>query len=152
MSRVIGLAVAVGLTAALLLGAGGTLQAALTEGHAPPAAGPRPVMLAQAPAAPTPNVEANIAELRQRLAITPTQEPQFNALANIMRENARMMGSAPPPTSVNAVEGLRLAIRYGQQEIDGMKRMLPALQALYATLSPAQRQAADAVFRQGPGE
>ncbi len=33
-----------------------------------------------------------------------------------------------------------------------MKRMLPALQALYATLSPAQRQAADAVFRQGPGE
>ncbi len=116
MSRVIGLAIAAGLTTALLLGAGGTLQAALTEGSAPPAAGPRPVMLAQAPAAPAPNVEANIAELRQRLAITPAQEPQFNALANIMRENARMMGSAPPPTNVNAVEWLRLAIRYGQQE------------------------------------
>jgi periplasmic protein CpxP/Spy len=152
MLRVLGLAVAAGLTTALLLDTDGTLQAALTEGSAPPAAGPRPVMLAQAPAAPAPNVEANIAELRQRLAITPAQEPQFNALANVMRENARMMGSAPPPTNMNAVEGLRLAIRYGQQEIDGMRRMLPALQALYATLSPAQRQAADAVFRQGPGE
>jgi hypothetical protein len=48
MSRVIGLAVAAGLTTASLLGAGGTLQAALTEGHVPPATGSRPVMLAQA--------------------------------------------------------------------------------------------------------
>jgi hypothetical protein len=29
--------------------------------------------------------------------------------------------------------------------------MLPALEALYATLSPTQKKAADAAFRQGPG-
>jgi hypothetical protein len=114
--------------------------------------GSHPVMLAQAPAPPAPNVEANIAEFRQRLAITPAQEPQFNALANVMRENARMMPAAPPPTTLSAVEGLRLAIQYGQQEINSMRRMLPALQALYATLSPAQRQAADQMFRQGPSQ
>jgi hypothetical protein len=109
-------------------------------------------MLAQAPASPAPNVEANIGQLHQRLQITPAQEPQFQALASIMRQNAQTMSSAAPPSSANAVEGLRLAIHYGQQEIDGMKRMLPALQALYASLSPTQRQIADSVFRQGPGE
>ncbi|MGA8757134.1 MAG: Spy/CpxP family protein refolding chaperone [Stellaceae bacterium] len=145
-------AAVVGLAGVLLLSAAGWSRAALTEGRPMPSAAPRPVMLAQAPAPPAPNVEANIGQLHQRLQITPAQEPQFQALANIMRQNAQTMSSAAPPTSANAVEGLRLAIHYGQQEIDGMKRMLPALQALYASLSPTQRQIADSVFRQGPGE
>jgi len=109
-------------------------------------------MLAQAmPAPQPPNVEANIAQLHQRLQITPAQESQFAAVANIMRQNAQTMSSAPP-ANANAVEALRLAIQYGQQEINGMKRLLPALQALYASLSPVQQQTADMVFRQGPGE
>jgi hypothetical protein len=145
------LSAAAGTGAVLLLAASAASQAALTEHGATLTLSRRPLVLAQAPAAPAPNVEANIAELRQRLQITPAQEPQFNALANIMRQNARMASSSPP-ASPNAVEGLRLAIQYGQQEIDGMRRLLPALQALYASLSPAQRQTADGVFRQGPGE
>ena len=40
---------------------------------------------------------------------------------------------------------------HDEVELAGMKRLLPALEALYATLSPAQRQTADAIFRQGPG-
>jgi hypothetical protein len=36
-------------------------------------------------------------------------------------------------------------------ELAGLKKLLPALEALYASLSPAQRQAADSAFRQGPG-
>jgi protein CpxP len=151
MSRIAEMAVAAGLSAVLLWGLGVPVRAALTEGGGTAGAGSPPVMLAQAPAAPGPNVESNIAQLHQRLAITPAQEPQFQTLANIMRENARMIGGAPP-INVNAVEGLRLAIQYGQQEIEGMRRMLPALQALYAVLTPAQRQAADQAFRQGPGE
>ena len=151
MSRVAGLAVGAGLAALFSLNGAVLSRAALTEGGLAHSAGQRPLMLAQAPAAPAPNAEANIAQLRQRLGITPAQEPQFQAFANVMRENARVMPSAPAP-NVNAVEGLRLAIRYGQQEIDGLKRMLPALQALYGVLSPAQRQAADQIFRQGPGE
>jgi periplasmic protein CpxP/Spy len=139
------------LAAVMLVSVAAPSQAALTEGGRLRASGPLPLTLAQAPAQPAPNVEANIAALHQRLAITPAQEPQFNGLANVMRQNAQMMPAAPPPTSLSAVEGLRLAIRYGQQEIDGMRRMLPALQALYAVLTPAQRQAADQVFRQGPG-
>ena len=151
MSRKAGLAIAAGFAAAMVLGIAAASRATLSEGGLTRTVGSHLLMLAQAPAPPAPNVEANIAELRQRLAITPAQEPQFNALANVMRENARSMPTAPPPTTLSAVEGLRLAIQYGQQEINGMRRMLPALQALYATLSPAQRQAADQILRQGPG-
>ena len=107
---------------------------------------------AQPPAQP-PNVEANIASLHQRLQITPAQETQFNAVANVMRQNARAETSAPPqpPANASAVDQLRTEIQYDEVELSGMKRLLPALEALYATLSPAQRQAANALFRQGPG-
>ncbi len=106
---------------------------------------------AQAPA-PAPNVEASIAQLHQRLQITPAQEPRFEALANVMRANARMMPNAPPPANPNPVEGLRFAIHAGEQELAGLKRLLPPLEALYAGLSPTQQKTADQVFRQGPGE
>jgi periplasmic protein CpxP/Spy len=153
MSRIAELGFAMAVAAVLSLDATAAAQAALSQEEAAPiAAEARPMVLAQAPGAQAPNVEANVAELRQRLQITPAQEPQFNALANIMRENARTMPAAPPPQNVSAVEGLRLAIRYAQQDLDGMKRLLPAMQSLYAVLTPAQRQAADQVFRQGPGE
>jgi hypothetical protein len=86
------------------------------------------------------------------MGITPAQEPRFAAVAEIMRENARAAAQLRPPTNPNAVEALRMAIQYGEQDLAGMRRLLPALQALYASLSPAQQRAADMVFRQGPGE
>ncbi|HEX3410584.1 MAG TPA: Spy/CpxP family protein refolding chaperone [Stellaceae bacterium] len=115
---------------------------------------PPEVLLVQAqPPAQPQNVEANITSLHQRLQITPAQEAQFNAVANVMRQNARAEASAPqaPPANASAVDQLRAEIQYDEVELTGMKRLLPALEALYATLSPAQRQTADAVFRQGPG-
>lgn len=108
-----------------------------------------PLLPAQAPP-PAPNIEANIAQLYQRLQITPTQEPRFEALANVMRQNARMMPNAPPPTNLDPIQGLRFAIQTDEQELVGLKRMLPPLQALYASLSPTQQRIADQVFRQGP--
>ena len=115
----------------------------------------KPMLLAQARpnAPPAPNVEANIASLRQKLQITPAQEAQFSAVANVMRENARAGASAPrqPPANATAVDDLRAEIQYDEVELAGLKRLLPALEALYSTLSPTQRKTADAVFRQGPG-
>ena len=118
-------------------------------------AGATGMVLAQAaPAAPPgQNVEANLANLHQKLQITPAQEPQFNAVAAVMRENARAEASLPqqPPANATAVDDLRAFIRYSEVELTGLKKLLPALDALYAALSPPQRKAADAVFRQGPG-
>jgi hypothetical protein len=96
------------------------------------------------------DVEQSLGILHQRLAITAAQEGAFAGLAAVMRENARMAPGGPP-ANADAVEQLRLAIQYGQQYIAGLRRLLPALQTLYATLSPAQRGVADQLFRQGPG-
>jgi hypothetical protein len=115
---------------------------------------PPEILLIQAqPPAQPPNVEANIASLHQRLQITPAQEAQFNAVANVLRQNARAEASAPqsPPANASAVDHLRAEIQYDEVELAGMKRLLPTMEALYATLSPAQRQTADTIFRQGPG-
>jgi len=70
-----------------------------------------------------------------------------------MRDNARAEASAPqqPAPNATAVDDLRAFIKYNELELTGLKKMLPALEALYATLSPAQKKAADAAFRQGPG-
>jgi periplasmic protein CpxP/Spy len=137
------------VTGAALLGS--LLIAAASQ----PQADSTPVLLVQAsPAAPPrQNVEANISQLHQKLQITPAQEPQFSAVASVMRDNARAEAGAPqqPPANATAVDDLRAYIKYSEVELAGLKKMLPALEALYATLSPAQKKAADAVFRQGPG-
>jgi periplasmic protein CpxP/Spy len=136
--------IAIGLVACLLVPAGAVVDAA-----------PETELAQAQPGGPPPpqNVEANIASLHQRLGITPAQEPQFSALANVMRQNARAEESAPhpPAATASAVDYLRAEIQYDEIELAGEKRFLPALEALYATLSPAQRQAANAIFRQGPG-
>jgi periplasmic protein CpxP/Spy len=132
------------------LAAAATAQATAIGGTPQPVRGTLgPVQPAQAQQAP--NVESSIAMLHQRLGITPAQEPAFNAFANVVRENARTQTGGPPPANANAVYALQQAIRYGEQEIDGMRRMLPALQGLYATLSPQQQAVANQLFRQGPG-
>jgi protein CpxP len=136
--------------------AGGMVCGLLALASFPLAAAPPQPTLAQAAApapTPPPNVEANIANLHQRLQITPAQEAQFNALANVMRQNARAEAGAPqaPPSNASAVDYLRAEIQYDEVELAGLKRFLPALEALYVTMSPTQKQAANAIFREGPG-
>jgi protein CpxP len=136
---------AVGLLGCATIAPGSQVAAAET---------PAQILVAQAqPAASPQNVEGNIATLHQRLQITPAQEAQFNAVANVMRENARAEAGAPqqPPAGATAIDDLRAYIRYSEVELAGLKKMLPALEALYATLSPTQKRAADATFRQEPG-
>jgi hypothetical protein len=143
------LAVATGLCGGWLATADPAAQANAVGGAPVPGRPPLgPVLPAQAQ--PGQDVEASLGMLHQRLGITPAQEPAFAAFANVMRENARMSSSSPPPANADAVQQLQLAIQYGQREIDGMRRLLPALERLYATLSAVQRSIADQVFRQGP--
>jgi LTXXQ motif family protein len=148
MLRLIGRFILAGLLSSLLIIASSHGGPALAQQRGPGA------LLAQArPAPPPPNVEASIATLRRQLQITPAQEGPFNTVASVMRQNAQAEAAAPhaPPANASAVDELRAEIQYDEVELAGMKRLLPALEALYATLSPAQRQAADNVFRQGPG-
>jgi periplasmic protein CpxP/Spy len=125
-------------------------RAALAAATQPQAADFGPVVPVQMQQPP--NVEASIAMLHQRLGITPAQEAAFGALANVMRENARMAPTSPPPATADAPYQLRMSIREMQQYLDGLRRMLPELQSLYAVLTPEQRAIANQVFRQGPSQ
>lgn len=132
--------------AAALAGAGASAHA-----FSEPAAGPILPAQAPAPGAQAPDVETRLTQLRQRLQITPAQQSRFAAFADVMRANSRM---TPPALSANpsAVDDLRTAIQGSQEELGALQRLLPPLQALYASLSPAQQKIADQVFRQGAGE
>jgi hypothetical protein len=147
------LAAAGGMSTLLVVWSSCCALAGMEESAGSPHASGR-VLLAQAqPAQPPQSVETSISQLHQRLQITPAQEAPFGAVANAMRDNARAEASAPqqPPANATAVDDLRAFIKYSELELTGLKKMLPVLEALYATLSPAQKKAADAVFRQGPG-
>ena len=143
-----------GALSAFLIASGAPGEATGMPGSAAPEEVGRVVLAQAGPnVPPPPNVEANISSLHQRLQIAPAQEAQFNAVANVMRENARAEATAPhqPPANATAVDELRAEIQYGEVELASMKKLLPALEALYASLSPAQRKTADTIFRQGPG-
>src|SRR5438105_7150614 len=107
---------------------------------------------AAAPQAGGSDTDRQVADLKKQLKITPQQEPQFNAFAEVMRKNAQdadaLMRQAPQ--TQNAVEGLKQAQQFTETQAEGMKRLVPALQALYDSLSDPQKKVADRVL--GGGE
>lgn len=124
------------------------VQASATQAPAAPgAAGPQAM---QAPAVP--RVERQIASLQRRLRITPAQQPQWDAFTGVMRDNGRRQEAAAAraarPLTLTAPDDLRAHAAATQAQADGMARLVPAFDALYAALSPDQRAAADQVFRQ----
>jgi periplasmic protein CpxP/Spy len=153
--RTVRLVAAAGAVSVWLIAPSSPSAAAGISQSATPSGSAGRVLPAQARpnAPPAQSIEANISDLHQRLQITPAQEAQFNALANVMRENARAEASAlkQPPPNASAVDGLRAEIQYDEVVLAGLKRVLPALEALYAAMSPAQRTTADTVFRESPG-
>src|SRR5258708_14797032 len=114
-------------------------------------------------AAPAPSggseVDRDIADLRKQLKITPQQEPQFNAFAEVMRSNAQeldaQMRQGSPNQNPNAVETLKQAQQLTETQAAGLKRLVPAMQALYDSLSDPQKKTADKVIggggEPGPG-
>src|SRR3981189_3411800 len=101
-------------------------------------------------AAPAPSggseIDRDIADLRKQLKITPQQEPQFNAFAEVMRSNAQeldaQMRQASPNQNPNAVETLKQAQQLTETQAAGLKRLVPALPALHASLSGPPKKAA----------
>jgi periplasmic protein CpxP/Spy len=105
--------------------------------------------------ATTDRSEARIALLHDRLKITAAQEPQWNAVAQVMRDNAKTvqaLGEGRPAkgTPVNAVDRLRTSEKYAAARDAELTKLIPALQKLYDSLSDEQKKAADAAFSSGP--
>jgi LTXXQ motif family protein len=117
-------------------------QAASPEAMASPASEPA----GKAP------VEARIKDLHKRLKITDAQNAQWDALAQVMRDNAQAMADlekqrASDTQSMNAVDVVKSYGSVIEAHEAGMKKFIPAFEALYNSLSDAQKKTADALFR-----
>ncbi len=123
-----------------------------------------PVVLAQAAAAPATTqpaslnagpdeaVEAHIKELHNRLHITAAQQSQWDNLVAVMRSNATSMvdlqkARGQDSSSMNAVDAIKSYQMVIREHEKGMDKFVPAFEALYSTMSDAQKKTADSMFR-----
>ncbi|HEX5455069.1 MAG TPA: Spy/CpxP family protein refolding chaperone [Stellaceae bacterium] len=102
------------------------------------------------PGGPDQDIEQQINELRKKLKITQPQQAAFDGLAQVMRQNAQSMDALAQQQQQNqpgsAVEDLRTAVRFSEAETEGLKRLLPALETLYNSLSDQQKRTVDQVL------
>lgn len=125
--------------------------------------GSAPEVLAQASSSPATTepasaaakadpVETRIKELHNKLHITAAQQTQWDSLVQVMRDNAKAMmdlqkkrgQEAKAMTAVDAVKSYQAVIEAHEA---GMAKFVPAFQALYDSMSAAQKETADAMFR-----
>ncbi|MGC2492967.1 Spy/CpxP family protein refolding chaperone [Candidatus Binatus sp.] len=97
-------------------------------------------------------VEARIKDLHKKLHITAAQKPQWDALAMVMRDNAQAMMDlqkqrASDSQSMSAVEVIKSYESVIEAHEDGMKKFVPPFEALYNSMSDAQKKSADSLFR-----
>jgi LTXXQ motif family protein len=97
-------------------------------------------------------VEAHIRDLHTKLKITDAQKAQWDALAQVMRNNAQKMvdlekqraADAKTMTAVDVVKSYSEVIDAHE---DGMKKFIPAFEDLYNSMSDQQKKLADSLFR-----
>lgn len=95
--------------------------------------------------------EARIRELRGRLQITTAQEAIWSNVAQIMRDNATTFRANVPDRSSGrdtstAVDDLKAFQIIADEHSNGLRKLIPAFEALYAGMTPDQKWRADKVF------
>ena len=97
-------------------------------------------------------VDTRIDNLHSRLKITATQESLWQPVAQVMRDNAAAMDSLRQSRTANAhsmsaVDDLRSYGQFIDTHADGIKKLTPPFEALYNSMSDAQKHNADLIFR-----
>jgi len=97
--------------------------------------------------------EARIQDLRDKLRITPEQSALWDNVAQIMRDNGAAFRSSARDRSnrlreknLTAVDDLKSFQLITDQHASGLRRLIPAFEALYAGMAPDQKRRADKVF------
>ncbi len=95
-------------------------------------------------------VAKQIADLHKRLHITPAQQPQWDAFAAIMRDNAAHSDQAAKARDEamarSAVEELRALATAAEARAQDVQRLVPVFEALYGAMTPEQQKMADAAM------
>jgi hypothetical protein len=173
------LALAFGLLAASGLGSGYAISAAHAQSTSAPAASapaaaspaaastttpaevPAPASTSGAPSTTAATDQGHhhggqalnkyLTTLHEDLKITPSEDSQWTAFADAMRDNAAALGQAyrtrreQLPT-MDATQDLNSFIQVEQLRLDGLKKSADAFSALYAVMPPDQKKVADGVF------
>ncbi|MGA3084095.1 MAG: Spy/CpxP family protein refolding chaperone [Thermodesulfobacteriota bacterium] len=118
--------------------------AASTDPKTPPKARPSHVE----------RTEARIKNLQTALKITPEQQGAWNAFVQVMEDNAKDMDELSKARTkkhkdMNAVEDLKNYCQFSETHLAGMKKMIPAFEALYNSMSDEQKKNADSIFKMG---
>lgn len=97
-------------------------------------------------------VESQIKTLHDRIKITAAQEQQWDAFAQVMRDNAAKTREAYQErsqkfSSLNADDSLKSYAALAQLHADNVQKLSQAFSTLYASLSDEQKEEADAAFR-----
>lgn len=98
-------------------------------------------------------VDGLIEHLHDVFKITPAQESLFQKLADVMREDADAMSAlakkrADGAKTMTAPDDLKSYSEISEAHAEGAKKMIPAFQALYDSMSADQKRAADDEFRE----
>ena len=98
--------------------------------------------------------EARIKEIQSALKVTKDQEELWNALTQVMRENAKEMDALTRERvgnaeTMNAVERMKFHSRITEAHLDQQKKIIPPFEAFYASMSDEQRKGTDTIFRTG---
>jgi LTXXQ motif family protein len=101
------------------------------------------------------HIEGRIAHIKTELKITDAQAPLFDAVANVMRDNAKAMGDAAqslrgdpnqPRQPRTALTRLEAHAKFGELRAQGDAKLLAAFRPLYQSLTPDQQKSADEAF------
>jgi protein CpxP len=137
----------------MLLAQAGPTQAAPAQERPAPQARPEqaPAKRPNARRITVHNVDEWIAYLQERLHITPAETEQWNAVAQVMRDNAESIHRLVQERNQNqkamdAIDDLRSYEQLTAAQADGIKRLLPAFETLYGGMSDDQKKNADIVF------
>ncbi|GGA06659.1 Spy/CpxP family protein refolding chaperone [Dyella caseinilytica] len=100
-------------------------------------------------------VEQQIDDLHSELNITDAESSQWDAYAQVMRDNAQRTGQAlkdrhQKMESMNADDSMKSYAQLAQLNADNMQKLSSAFSALYTVLSPEQKQTADELFKNRP--
>ena len=101
--------------------------------------------------APT-QADTRINSLHSRLQITAAQESLWQPVAQVMRENAATMEAirksrTDGKSNMSAVDDLQSYARLIDAHAEGVKKLEPPFEALYNSMSNAQKHNADLIFR-----
>ena len=100
------------------------------------------------------HTEAQIKQLQGALNITVAQEPLWNNLTAVMRENAKDMDAlnkerAENTEPMNAVEHMKFHSQVTAAHLAQMNKLIPPFEAFYASMSDEQKKTTDTIFQTG---